>query len=99
MLETTWSKDGFIVNIILYHSNWHGESIEDSLLRRAYWLKTPIMGPLLVSLDDSTYSTKIDISTSGIIYALDIHSMVRFENNANVITSDTAVSASIYERM
>jgi hypothetical protein len=49
-------------------------------------------------VDDSTHGTKIDTITSVIIYALDVNGTVRFENNADVITSDAAVSASIYER-
>jgi hypothetical protein len=51
----------------------------------------------VISLDDSTNGTNIYISTSVVIYALDVNSTVRFENNANIITSNAAVSTSIYE--
>jgi hypothetical protein len=35
-LEANWNMDRFVSDIILYHSNWHGECMVDPLFSKAY---------------------------------------------------------------
>jgi hypothetical protein len=43
-------------------------------------------------MNDTSYSTNVDIGTSVIIYALDINSAVGFKYNANIVSGNAPLS-------
>jgi hypothetical protein len=48
-------------------------------------------------MNDASYSTNVDIGTSMIIDALNVNGAVGFEYNANIVSGDAAISASVYK--
>jgi hypothetical protein len=70
--------------------------MEEPLLRRAYWLKIKY-NRAFVCQNDTTNCTYLNVSASVIIYAPYINSTVRLEDNTYITTSNTSISASIYE--
>jgi hypothetical protein len=50
-----------------------------------------------IRMDDSSNSTNVNIGTAMIIYALNVNSTVGLDDNTNVVSSDAAVSTSVYE--
>jgi hypothetical protein len=50
-----------------------------------------------VCMDDTSYSTNIDVSTAMIIYALNVDGAIGFEYNADIVSGDAAISTSIHE--
>jgi hypothetical protein len=95
-LKTAWDMDGFVIHIIL---------IPFKLTRRmncGYFVEQGILmhnanERTLLSLDDSTNSANVYVSTLIVVNSPDVNSSSSFKDNMDVCTGYTTISTFINE--